>query len=66
MFHSLKEREVECVDELLRWMNKDGASVGAVVVEGHTEAWHAVNRERVELMRRMVRDKASESGGLVP
>ena len=61
MFHSLKDKEVEYVDALVRWMNEDGASVGAPVVEGHTEAWHEANRERIEKMRRIARDKASES-----
>lgn len=60
MFHSLKDKEVEYVDGLVRWMNEDWASVGAAVVESQTEACHEANRERVEKMRRMGRDKASE------
>ena len=62
LFHSLKDREVEYVDGLVGWMNRDGESVGAVGVEGHTVAWHVANAERVEKMRRLVRDKAAESG----
>ena len=61
LFHSLKDKEVEYVDGLVRWMNEDGASVGAPVVEGHTEAWHEANRDRIEKMRKIMQDKARES-----
>ena len=53
MFHSLKDVEVEYVNELLDWVNRDGAKVGAQRVEGHTEAWHAANDDRLEKMRQI-------------
>lgn len=60
MFHSLKDREVEYVNELLDWVNKDGAKLGAEPVEGHTKAWHAANADRLEKMRRIMEDKARD------
>lgn len=60
MFHSLKDREVEYVNELLDWVNRDGAKLGAEPVEGHTKAWHAANADRLEKMRRIMEDKARD------
>lgn len=58
LFHSLKEREVEYVNELVEWVNRDGEKVGAVKrMEGHTAAWHEVNIERLERIRRLFGDK---------
>ena len=51
MFHSLKDREVDYVNELVDWVNRDGKRVGAASVEGHTEAWHEANVERLERLR---------------
>ncbi|MCJ1275849.1 hypothetical protein MMC21_003653 [Puttea exsequens] len=53
VFHSLKDREVEYVDELLGWVNRDRAKVGAGPVEGHTEAWHVANMDRLERVRKI-------------
>jgi len=39
-FHSLKDKEVEYVDELLQWVNKDLMKVGVEKVEGHTKKWY--------------------------
>lgn len=60
IFHSLKDREVEYVNELLDWVNRDGAMVGAEPLEGHTKAWHAANTERLERVRRIWEDKAHD------
>lgn len=57
LFHSLKEHEVEYVDELVNWVNKDGRTVGAMPMEGHTADWHEANVERLERVRRLFGDK---------
>ena len=59
-FHSLVDREVEYVNELLGWVNGDGEKVGAAFVEGHTAAWHEANAERLERKRRIFGDKGSD------
>ena len=60
MFHSLKDRDVEYVNELLDWVNRDGARLGAKPLEGHTKAWHAANVDRLEKMRQKMEDKTCE------
>ncbi len=40
-FHSLKGQDVEYVNSLLGWINRDSESSGGDVIEGHTQAWHA-------------------------
>lgn len=64
VFHSLKDREVEYVNELVDWINKDGARVGAQPVEGHTRAWPVANIDRIEKMRQMREAKARDLNGL--
>lgn len=60
MFHSLKDRELEYVNELVNWMNRDGARVGAQPVEGHTKAWHVANVDRLARVRQIMEDKARD------
>ncbi|KAL9064032.1 MAG: hypothetical protein Q9161_009137 [Pseudevernia consocians] len=60
MFHSLKDREVEYVNELVEWVNRDGARVGAQPMEGHTQAWHAANIDRLKKIRKIMEDKARD------
>ena len=60
VFHSLKDREVQYVDELLNWVNEDAKRVGAEPIEGHTVAWHAANGDRVEKMRQLMDAKARD------
>lgn len=57
MFHSLRDREVEYVDELLEWVNGDGEKLGAVPVKGHTAQWHEANVERLERVRKIFGDR---------
>ena len=52
-FHSLKDKEVEYVDELVGWINGDRATVGAKPLEGHTQAWHIANADRLQKRRQM-------------
>ncbi|KAF6232137.1 hypothetical protein HO173_009731 [Letharia columbiana] len=60
MFHSLRDRELEYVNELVNWMNRDGARVGAQPVEGHTKAWHVANVDRLARVRQIMEDKARD------
>ena len=52
-FHSLKGQEVQYVNSLVDWLNRDGQRLGASHVEGHTAAWHAADADRT----RMVEEK---------
>lgn len=52
-FHSLKDKEVEYADELVGWINRDRATVGAKPLEGHTQAWHIANADRLQKLRQM-------------
>ena len=63
MFHSLKDREVEYVNELLNWVNRDGARVGAPPLEGHTKDWHDANVDRLEKTRQRMQDKPHSPQG---
>lgn len=49
-FHSLKDQEVQYVDSLVEWLNRDGQRLGAKPVEGHTAAWHAAYADRVRII----------------
>ena len=50
-FHSLLGEEVSYVQDLVDWINRDGAAKGAKPVEGHTQSWHAANAQRIQRMR---------------
>ena len=50
-FHSLKDQEVEYVNELLAWVNGDRAKFGLGPIEGHTPAWHTANIDRQQRTR---------------
>jgi ACS family pantothenate transporter-like MFS transporter len=52
-FHSLRGVEVEYVDELLSWVNKQGEARGAQRIEGHTELWHQARAEFNERLKQM-------------
>lgn len=49
-FHSLRDEEVEYVDDLLAWVNNDGKLLGEPCLEGHTKQWR-VAREEWKLIR---------------
>ncbi len=63
VFHSLREKEVEYVDGLVGWLNRDGEEVGAERVEGHTRAWHEANGDRLERVRRIFGGGQLEGNG---
>lgn len=47
-FHSLREKEVEYVDELLAWVNPE---LGEERLEGHTAAWKEAKDEQIARIR---------------
>ena len=68
-FHSVKGEEVAYADELLEWINRDGETMGADRVEGHSEEWRKARmafaeklRERLGLGVQQVREKVEERG----
>ena len=50
-FHSLRGEEVQYVNTLVEWLNRDALITGAKFVEGHSAAWHAANADRIEILR---------------
>ncbi|KAL3421143.1 putative flavin dependent monooxygenase [Phlyctema vagabunda] len=52
-FHSLKDEEVEYVDSLVEWLNRDAAKSGGSRVEGHSAAWHAENEFKMEKIKQI-------------
>jgi ACS family pantothenate transporter-like MFS transporter len=52
-FHSLRGVEVEYVNELLDWVNKQGEARGAQRIEGHTESWHQARAEFLDRLKQM-------------
>ncbi|KAI8933089.1 hypothetical protein NX059_009732 [Plenodomus lindquistii] len=52
-FHSLREREIEYVDELLAWVNGNLAEIGEERLQGHTEVFRVAKAEQVERMKAM-------------
>lgn len=49
-FHSLKGEEVEYVDALVAWINRDGERTGQVPVKGHSDEWKAAREKLMEAM----------------
>jgi MFS transporter, ACS family, pantothenate transporter len=56
-FHSLRNQEVEYVDESLAWVNADLTAAGQVLVKGHTASWHAARQDQVARMQALFADK---------
>ena len=50
-FHSVKDKEIEYVDDLLAWINEEGAKRGRLPVKGHTDNFRKVYENRKQLMR---------------
>ena len=55
-FHSLKEKDVEHVNELLTWINKDLVALGELPIEGHTKQWHEAYADRVRQVKQRMQD----------
>lgn len=56
-FHSLKEREVEYVNELLDWANEYLQKMGLEMLKGHTEAWKELKGKQMERIKAMFAGK---------
>lgn len=63
-FHSLKDKEVEYVNELLEWVNADLRSAGEEEIEGHTEVWHKARAEITERMKVLFNAPVKEGRGV--
>ena len=50
-FHSVKDKEIEYVDDLLAWINEEGAKRGRPPINGHTDSFKQVYEHRRQLMR---------------
>ena len=50
-FHSVKDKEIEYVDDLFAWINEEGAKRGRPSVKGHTDTFKQVYQHRKQLMR---------------
>ncbi len=50
-FHSLRDKEVEYVDELLGWVNGDLEKKGVGRLEGHTEKWRIAREAQVQRVK---------------
>lgn len=59
-FHSLRDKEVEYVDELLAWVNSDLEQIGERKLNGHTTKWHAAKEEQVQRMKAMFAQPSTE------
>lgn len=56
-FHSLRDRDIEYADELLIWINAEGAKRGRDLVLGHTEEFKMVFQHRRDLMGEMIKER---------
>ena len=63
-FHSLKEKDVEYVNELLDWVNEGLAKSGIAPVEGHSKEWHQAWADRTEQVKTRMQDgqRANDNG----
>ena len=52
-FHSLRDQEVEYVDELLAWVNRDLEDIGRKRLEGHSEQWKVAKEEQVQRIKEL-------------
>ncbi|KAJ8108184.1 hypothetical protein OPT61_g8352 [Boeremia exigua] len=50
-FHSLRDREVEYVDELLGWVNRDLEKRGKGRLEGHSARWKEAREKQVQRVK---------------
>lgn len=50
-FHSLRDKEVEYVDELLEWVNGDLQKRGRAELQGHSRQWRDAREEQVQRIK---------------
>lgn len=56
-FHSLRDQQVEYVDELLSWINGQAEVTGAEEVAGYSEQWLEEDKLKMQKMRKMFEAK---------
>jgi MFS transporter, ACS family, pantothenate transporter len=47
-FHALNLTDDEYANDLLDWLNRDGAALGLPPIPGHTQEWHEARKEFME------------------
>lgn len=52
-FHSLRDRQVEYVNELLAWINGHAEVTGVEKVEGHSKRWLEEDKVKLQKIRKM-------------
>ena len=52
-FHSLKDKEVQYVNELMAWVNEGRLKAGLKPIEGHTQVWHVANIARINRLKEL-------------
>ncbi|KAH6683996.1 flavin-binding monooxygenase-like-domain-containing protein [Halenospora varia] len=52
-FHVLKEGEIEYVESIVNWVNRDGAVFGVPAIEGHSNEWVRKNQERRDWVKKV-------------
>lgn len=59
-FHSLRDKEMEYVNELLNWVNAEGVRRGRSPIQGHTENYKRVYERKRELIREALMQRNGE------
>ena len=63
-FHSLKGEEIEYVNGLVEWVNRDGARLGGVeMVQGHSDRWLESYKRRAVRLQGLLGMKVKEMDG---
>ncbi|MCJ1358550.1 MAG: hypothetical protein MMC33_008550 [Icmadophila ericetorum] len=62
-FHSVMGEEIDYVNQLVEWVNRDGARFGAPEVDAHSEKWMKSYGRRVEKMKKIIEMKKLEMQG---
>ena len=66
-FNSLKDLEVEYVDELLDWLNSDAKALGLdTTLKGHTPEWHEARKALVARMQSLFGGGPGGNDGATP
>ena len=56
-FHSLRDQDVDYVDEILAFVNEEGKKRGRATVQGHTDEFKKVYKFRRELITETIAEK---------
>lgn len=52
-FHVLKDGEIEYVDSIVKWVNRDAAVFGVPPIEGYSKQWISKNQERRDWVKKV-------------